>query len=197
MELRPAAGRKDVRPAGSDGTSDTVGDRLSVCLASAFYLSYIPSTLLGTLARVKLFERAQQRRWTGAGFLGTFAGLVLAPLLPASPLGFGIFWAAAVGAACWLCGRAEKVFGVHDDPRIVLDEVVGYWTAIALLPPRLPVWLAAFVLFRVFDAWKLPPWKTLERLPGGLGVVADDVGAGAAANVGVRVLLWSVPWFGL
>lgn len=177
----------DIRPA----------DRLSVCLATVFYLSYIPSTLLGALSRVRFFERAQLRRWTGAGLLGTFAGLVLAPLLPTAPMPFALFWIGAAGAACWLCGRAEKVFGVHDDPRIVLDEVVGFWTAIAFLPPRLPVWMAAFILFRVFDVWKLPPGKALERLPGGLGVVADDVGAGLAANIGVRALLWYVPWFGL
>ena len=172
-------------------------DGAAVCLATGLYLSYIPSTLLGALSRAKLFQWARGRRWTGAGLMGTFEGLVLAPLLPATPLRFCAFWTCAVAASCWLCDRAEKVFGVRDDPRIVLDEVVGFWTAIAFLPPRLPVWMAAFVLFRVFDSWKLPPWSWLERLPGGLGVVADDVGAGVAANIGVRVLLRSVPWFGL
>ncbi|MDD5628865.1 MAG: phosphatidylglycerophosphatase A [Elusimicrobia bacterium] len=146
---------------------------------------------------MRFFEWARGRRWTGAGLLGTFAGLILAPLLPTAPVSFGLFWAGAAGAACWLCGRAEKVFGVHDDPRIVLDEVVGFWTAIAFLPPRLPVWMAAFILFRALDACKLPPWVWLERLPGGLGVVADDVGAGVATNIVLRVLIWLVPWFGL
>ena len=193
-------------------------DGAAVCLATGLYLSYIPSTLLGALSRAKFFEWAQgrrgvepgraavpaairrcvgERRWTGAGLMGTCEGLFLAPLLPAAPLRFGAFWACAVAASCWLCDRAEKAFGVRDDPRIVLDEVVGFWTAIAFLPPRLPVWMAAFVLFRILDAWKLPPWSWLERLPGGLGVVADDVGAGVAANIGLRVLLRCVPWFGL
>ena len=170
---------------------------MAVCLATAFYLSYIPSTLLNALSGAKFFERARRRRWTGAGLMGTFAGLVLAPLLPASGAGFAWFWAGAAGASCWLCGRAEKIFGVHDDPRIALDEVVGLWTAIAFLPRRLPVWMAAFVLFRLFDSWKPPLWGRLERLPGGLGVVADDVGAGIAANVGVRALMWCLPWFGI
>ena len=169
----------------------------AVGLATGLYLSYIPSLLADRLAGGRRSVWTRPRRWTGAGLVGTLEGLVLAPLLPAAPLSFAAFLAAAAAAACWLCGRAEKAFGVRDDPRIVLDEVVGYWTAIAFLPPRLPVWMAAFVLFRVFDSWKLPPWSWLERLPGGLGVVADDVGAGVAANIGVRVLLRFVPWFGL
>ena len=50
--------------------------------------------------------------------------------------------------------------------------------------PRGAAWLAAgFVLFRVFDAVKLAPYRWLERLPGGWGVVMDDVGAGVVANL--------------
>jgi len=167
-------------------------DRLTVCLATGLYLSYIPSKLSGAFRKY-----VSEPRWTGAGFVGTCLGLVLTPLLPATPLRFGVFWAGAVAAACWLCGRAEGVFGVHDDPRIVLDEVVGFWTAIAFLPPKPAVWIAGLVLFRVLDTLKLPPYGWLERLPGGLGVVADDVGAGVAANIGLRVLIRCVPWFGL
>ncbi len=178
-------------------SNNALADGAAVWLATGLYLSYIPSTLLDAIPRAKFFEWTRGRRWTGAGLMGTVEGLILAPLLPAAPLRFCAFWACAVAVACWLCDRAEKAFGVHDDPRIVLDEVVGFWTAIAFLPPRLPVWMAAFVLFRVLDSWKLPPWSWLERLPGGLGVVADDVGAGVAANIGLRILLWFVPWFGL
>jgi len=179
-----------------------LGDRLAVLLATGLYLSYIPSQLLGVLAGggpgpAGFWGWAQGRRWTGAGLLGTLAGLALAPFLPGEPLRLGIFLACAAAAACWLCGRAERAFGVHDDPRIVLDEVVGYWTAIAFLPARWSVWIAALVLFRVLDAAKLPPYGRLDRLPGGLGVVADDVGAGIVANVVLRVWLAFVPCFGL
>lgn len=162
-------------------------DRLAVLLATGLYLSYIPSKLIGGQGPAW----AQRRRWTGAGFIGALEGLALMPLLPAAPGRLAAFLIAAAALACWLCGRAEKVFGVHDDTRIVLDEVVGFWTTVAFLPRSAswPWWLVGFVLFRFFDAVKLPPYRWLDRLPGGLGVVADDVGAGIAANIVLRVLM--------
>ncbi len=169
----------------------------AVCLATGCYFSYIPSLLMGRLGSDRMPGWAQRRRWTGAGLIGTIEGMALASLLPVSPLRYAAFLAVAIAAACWICDRAEAAFGVRDDQRIVLDEVVGYWTAIAFLPPRWPIWLGGLVLFRVFDAWKLPPFRWLERLPGGLGVVADDVGAGVAANICLRLVLKSAPCFGL
>ena len=71
----------------------------------------------------------------------------------------------------------------------MLDEIVGFWVAAAWLPKT---WIAAglaFVLFRFFDSVKLPPYRWLERLPGGSGVVMDDVGAGIVANLLTRWIL--------
>jgi len=96
--------------------------------------------------------------------------------------------AAAVAMACAVSGRAEACLGTHDDPRIIIDEVVGYWVTVAWLPRTLPILLAGVLVFRTLDVLKLPPWRSLERLPGGIGVVADDVGAGIAANLVLRVL---------
>lgn len=87
-----------------------------------------------------------------------------------------------------VCTEAEKALGRHDDPRIVLDEVVGYWWAAAFLPRSWPCALAAFAAFRVFDSLKPPPARQLERLPGGWGVVADDLGAALLAQLAVRLL---------
>jgi phosphatidylglycerophosphatase A len=128
-------------------------------------------------------------KWTGAGLVGTLEGLALLPLLPASGAAFWAVLLLGTAAACWVCGLAESELGRHDDPRIVLDEVVGMWFAAALLPRAAGPLAAAFVLFRLFDAVKLPPYRWLERLPGGAGVVMDDVGAGIVANVGVRILM--------
>lgn len=111
------------------------------------------------------------------------------PLLPARGWPLAVVLGAATAMACWICSVAEKALGRHDDPRIVLDEVVGFWFAAALLPQTATSWAAAFVLFRAFDSLKLPPYSWLERLPGGIGVVADDVGAGLVANAGVRILM--------
>lgn len=163
-------------------------DGACVVLATGFYLSYIPSKLIG------FFGASGHRKWTGAGFIGTVEGVAAVPFLPKSSGNFAFFLAVAVLASCWLCGRAERVLGKHDDPRIVLDEVVGYWTAVAFLPRSARILGAAFVLFRVLDSVKLPPYRWLERLPGGWGVVADDVGAAVVANLTLRVLLNYWPW---
>lgn len=152
--------------------------RAAVFFATGAYLSYIPGTLAG-----------RDGKWTGAGFVGSLEGLALLPLLPAGGSAWWAILAVSIAVACWICGLAEVALGRHDDPRIVLDEVVGMWTAAALLPRTVGPLAAAFVLFRLLDSVKLPPYRWLERLPGGLGVVFDDVGAGVFANVLVRILM--------
>lgn len=129
------------------------------------------------------------RKWTGAGFLGTLEGAALWWFLPETPVPYAVVVLALTVAACWICGRAEAVLGRHDDPRIVLDEVVGFWWAAAFLPRTGPAALAAFAAFRVCDTLKPPPVRRLERLPGGVGIVADDVGAAVIANLAVNLLL--------
>ena len=82
---------------------------------------------------------------------------------------------------------AQELFGVKDDPRIVIDEFVGFWFAMAFLPHAWPVIIAAFILFRVFDVFKLPWIRRLQNLPGGWGVVMDDVAAGILTNLLLRM----------
>lgn len=167
-------------------------DGLSTALATGLYLSYIPVTLaesgLGGLLR------GRRGQWTGAGFIGTAEGLILVPFLPQGPVPFGLWLFFSTLLAVWLCGRAEKVLGRRDDQRIVLDEVVGFWTAVAFLPRTLRVLGLGFALFRVLDVLKPYPCRRLERLPGGWGVVGDDVGAGIFANLLIRVLMSNWPW---
>lgn len=155
-------------------------DRLCLAVATGLYLSYIPAKLAAGTRWARL------RRWTGAGFLGTALGWALLYLLPQDGPALAAALAAGLGAACWTAHRAERVLGVHDDPRIIVDEVVGYWVAVAGIAREPGLLLAGFVLFRILDAFKLPPYRWLERLPGGLGIVMDDVGAGAAANLLLR-----------
>ena len=86
--------------------------------------------------------------------------------------------------------RAEKIYGRHDDPHIVIDEIVGI--ALTLFPAE-PGWAAAalgFVLFRLFDIIKPWPCRALDRrIPGGFGVVVDDLAAGLYAGVILLICL--------
>ncbi len=94
-------------------------------------------------------------------------------------------------AGIWLGNRAARDFGVSDPGPFVLDEVVGQGIALLpLLPGPMSPWgvLVAFALFRLFDIWKPPPCAQLERLHGGLGIMADDVMAGVYAAVIVALL---------
>jgi phosphatidylglycerophosphatase A len=92
-----------------------------------------------------------------------------------------------------ICSRAAATLGRKDPGAIVLDEVVSMPLALLLVPPaaRTPTVLAvAFVLLRVFDIGKPFPCRQLERLPGGLGIMADDWGAAAWTAVCLAVARW-------
>ncbi|MCP4004032.1 MAG: phosphatidylglycerophosphatase A [bacterium] len=133
----------------------------------------------------------------GTGFLpvapGTWGSLFAVFLfVPLSSLAPPSYLLALVGTAVvgvWSAQRAESFFGRHDDGRITIDEVAGQLLALAFLPLRLDVVLLGFGLFRLFDIWKPPPVRQAERLPGGFGVMADDLVAGAYANL-IGQIVW-------
>ena len=87
-----------------------------------------------------------------------------------------------------ICGMAEKRLG-HDAGGIVLDEMIGMWMALFLLPRVWWVWLAAFLLFRLLDITKPMGIAALQRVPGGWGVLLDDVAAGVVAGLLTHGLL--------
>lgn len=94
-----------------------------------------------------------------------------------------------------LCTRAARLLGSKDPGAVVLDEAVAVPTVLALVPlaARGPAVLAAaFVLFRVFDILKPPPVRQAERLPGGLGIMADDQVAAGFAAAGLAAARWQL-----
>lgn len=126
------------------------------------------------------------------GTAGSVVGLILyAPLSTASRLGYVAVLAGVTGLGAWAADRAERHFGTRDDGRITIDEIAGMLLALAFLPVRLDVALCGFLLFRLFDVLKPPPARRAESLPGGLGVMADDLVAGLYANLAGQ-LLWRV-----
>jgi phosphatidylglycerophosphatase A len=86
-------------------------------------------------------------------------------------------------AGTWAATRAEKLLGKKDPGAVVVDEVAGQLITFLFVPWDAGAWalMLGFVLFRVFDIWKPYPVRRLERLESGLGVMADDVLAGAYA----------------
>ena len=81
--------------------------------------------------------------------------------------------------------------GSKDASEVVIDEVAGQWIALLVIPLDWRWALAAFVLFRLFDITKIGPIGMVEKWPGGVGVMADDVIAGVFA----ALCLWLAQWF--
>jgi phosphatidylglycerophosphatase A len=93
----------------------------------------------------------------------------------------------AFAVGVWVCGLSGKALGKTDHGAIVWDEFVGVWLTLFAVAPEWPQVLAGLLLFRFFDILKPPPIRTLEkRLPGGLGVMADDVLAAVFAALALQ-----------
>jgi len=86
--------------------------------------------------------------------------------------------AAAICCAIWLSTRAALILEQKDPPVIVIDEMVGFMVANFMAPPSVAAATSAFLLFRFFDIAKVYPINKLQKLPGGAGIVLDDVMAG-------------------
>jgi phosphatidylglycerophosphatase A len=125
-----------------------------------------------------------------AGSLGALAAAWAVHAGFAPPTGFYCALAAALLLpSVWAAGEAARQLGIEDPGLVVIDEVLGQWVALAGAAEfSLPQVAAAFVLFRLFDIFKPWPVRQAERLPGGWGIVADDVAAGACAAAALWLL---------
>lgn len=141
--------------------------------------------------------------WFGCGYSPVAPGTVgsLGAIAVALPLvrycGFGrvelaVMAMAAAVVGTWAGGRAARHFASKDPGYVVVDEVAGQWFALAgATVLNWKSWLAAFLLFRLFDIWKPFPARQAESLPGGIGIMMDDVVAGLYA----ALVLWAAGWF--
>jgi phosphatidylglycerophosphatase A len=126
------------------------------------------------------------------GTAGSLLGLAVWALLPPSPavLAAAIVLVFAVGV--WSAGIAERRLNRPDPGPVVIDEVLGMLVTLFLNPVGWAGAAAGFLLFRFFDVVKPYPANRLERLHGGLGVMADDAMAAVYANIVLRLgLLWA------
>ena len=120
---------------------------------------------------------------TAPGTAGTAAGMVLYLLLKGlAPPWYLTVCAAITLLGIWTAGEAERLLGRKDASSIVIDEISGYLISMALVPFSWCAAAAGFLLFRLFDILKPWPLDRLQRIRGGAGVMADDVGAGVYTN---------------
>jgi len=127
------------------------------------------------------------------GTAASFAALIVA-----IPVMYFLGWiamallgAAAAGIGVWVSDNYAQEIGVADPKDCVIDEVAGQWLACAFAPLSIAGLILAFLLFRLFDVAKPWPVSKAETLPGGLGIVADDVAAGLIAGVVVFLFVQS------
>ena len=135
--------------------------------------------------------------WFGAGYVPKGPGTAgaAAAVLCAIPFPQYITWL-AVGSilpAIWAADVHAKSKGAKDPQEVVVDEVVGTWISLAGATHLHTIWpwLLAFGLFRLFDIWKPFPVRQFEKLPGGIGIVMDDVMAGVYGAVVMSLLGWN------
>ena len=124
---------------------------------------------------------------TAASFLTALAYMTVLHRLSGPLQGVVILAVFAVGVPA--ASRYAAELGRKDPGRIVIDEACGQLIALFLAPPDPVAVGAAFFLFRAFDILKPFPIRKLERLPGGWGIMADDVGAGLVSAAALRLLL--------
>jgi phosphatidylglycerophosphatase A len=140
--------------------------------------------------------------------IATFFGIGKIPLAPGT-------WASLAAAPCWYflmdrplvqvgalvgvfflgvltTGILEKSMGEKDPSCAVIDEVLGMGVALVGIPKEWPFIIMAVILFRIFDIWKPIPIRRLEKLPGGWGIMTDDLMAGLYANAWLRIGAWVI-----
>jgi phosphatidylglycerophosphatase A len=129
------------------------------------------------------------------GTFGSGPGVLLAWILVwsggISALGVGIAVVVVVG--WWAADGAAAHLGLRDPGLVVVDEVAGQMVALVGIAPTPATLVASFLLFRLFDILKPFPARQLEALPGGFGIMADDLAAGVYANAVLQGLIAVLP----
>ena len=121
------------------------------------------------------------------GTAGSIVAFVIYCLLP--PLNswaWGLLLIGLFFIGVYTSGRCEKNWG--KDPRcVVIDEFVGFFVTVSLLPQSVLMGIIGFVVFRILDIMKPPPGRQVEALPGGWGIVADDAIVGIYGQMILRL----------
>jgi phosphatidylglycerophosphatase A len=140
--------------------------------------------------------------WFGSGYspvapgtAGSLGALAIAILwhntAGAGPVHFLVAAVALLAPGIWSANRLAESMSKKDPGRVVVDEVIGQWITLAgATQLNWKSWILGFLLFRAFDIIKPPPARQFEALPGGVGIVLDDVMAGVYGALVLYLLGW-------
>jgi phosphatidylglycerophosphatase A len=148
--------------------------RLQVLLATVFGIGYAP-VAPGTFGSIPGVALAWCLHAAG-GSAAVFTGFVVVTLV-----GFSV------------AGGAARSLGAKDPGPVVVDETAGQMLTLWLVVPTPGALALGFFLFRLFDVWKPFPARRLESLPGGSGIMADDLAAGVYANLVLHGAVFLAP----
>lgn len=149
-------------------------DRFAMALATGFGSGYSP---------------------LAPGTAGTAVGLALfVPLHRLAPRTQAIVTLVGFLVGIWASSRVARRVAKKDPGIVVFDEIVGIWATLLFLPFTPVTAVLGFLIFRLLDMIKPFPARQFEALPGGLGIMADDLMAGIYANLLLRVIALALPF---
>lgn len=181
IRAAPAPDDSPTRPEDTrDWDSPWVEDERSAPPTSETLPARPPSRLAAFIATCAFIGRVPIAPGTAGAVAGLAAFLLTRNL--AGGLAVALL-ALAVVIGLWAGARHANDLGQPDPRSVVVDEFCGMWLALIGTDPSVPVIVAAFVAFRFLDIVKPPPVRQVERLPGGIGIMADDLVAGGIVRV--------------
>ncbi len=117
------------------------------------------------------------------GTWGSASAFLFIPWLENDPLVYFFVMVVLIAVGVWSSELAARALRQSDPSCIVIDELCGMFVTFCLIPFNFKTAVAGFSLFRIFDIWKPFPIRWFERMPGGYGIVGDDLIAGLFANL--------------
>ena len=206
---------------GFSQVAPSLTSRLNLNHELSYAIAYqVPSSRLKPVLQRQAMTHSRNRRFSPVLFLASGFGLGYTPFMPGTfgalwglPAAWAIYqipaanpfppWAiqamvivAAFVVGVPLCSAAAARLGKKDPSAVVYDEIATMPIVFFLLPlaelSHIWVWIAGFVLHRIFDILKPPPARQLERLPTGLGIMADDAAAALYACGALHFWVWFV-----
>lgn len=145
-----------------------MNDRISKILATFFYLGYVPPA---------------------SGSVASAAAAVICFLLRGHIAFYVVLFVALTAIGFVVSDRMEKMVKKKDPSCVVIDEVSGAMIAFFMLPATPAVIITAFFLFRAFDMFKIYPANKFECIPGGAGIMLDDIMAGIYTNIIMHIAI--------